>query len=63
MAKNKKKKKRNKKRNYILAVISQEDPARLRTRTVKPNKGKGRKDRPRDNEFWKKELDSYHCAA
>jgi hypothetical protein len=58
MAKRKRRKPR-KPRNTILAVIAKMDPARLRDRTVKPEKGKGRKERPRD-----KNLDDFFdCAA
>lgn len=57
-----KKKQKQKVRNQVLRVILEFDPARLRTRTVKPEKGKGRKDRPRKKN-WKKELDSYHSNA
>lgn len=40
-------KKRKKPRNAVLAVILKLDPRRLKERIVKPEKGKGRKDRPR----------------
>jgi hypothetical protein len=46
-----KKKKRRRPKNAILAIIQQQDPERLRNRTVKPEKGQGRKDRPRDNRW------------
>jgi len=36
-------------RNAELAWILNNDPARLRIRTVFSERGKGRKDRPRDN--------------
>ena len=45
-------------RNMILWLTAENDPARYRTRTVKPKKGKGRKKRPRDKRF-----DSFECAA
>jgi len=44
-----KKRKARKRRCYILAEVAEKDPARFRTRTVQPEKGKGHKDRPRDN--------------
>jgi len=50
------KKKKPKIRNYVLAYILKNDPTRLRTRTVQPEKGKGRKDRPRNNK-WDSSLD------
>lgn len=34
-------------RNAIKRAIATQDPARLRTRTVEPERGKGRKRRPR----------------
>jgi len=37
-----------KKKNTILAIVQKEDPHRYRTRTVKSEKGKGKKDRPRN---------------
>ena len=46
MIKNKKKR-RVKKRNQILAAVANNDPTRYRQRTVRPEKGKGRKNRPR----------------
>jgi hypothetical protein len=36
-----------KKKNVILAIVVAEDPTRYQERTVKPEKGKGRKERPR----------------
>src|SRR5574342_263165 len=36
-------------RNIELAVVLKNDPRRLRDRTVYPEKGRGRKDRPRSN--------------
>lgn len=36
-----------KRKNVILAIVQSEDPARYRDRTVLPEKGKGRKTRPR----------------
>jgi hypothetical protein len=57
MAKKRYKPKRHK--NVILAIIAKNDPTRLRDRTVEPEKGKGRKDRPRNNN-----LDEFFdCAA
>jgi stalled ribosome alternative rescue factor ArfA len=41
-----------KKKNVIMAIVQSEDPERYRTRTVEPEKGKGRKDRPR-KKSWK----------
>lgn len=38
------------------------DPRRFRERTVMPEKGKGRKNRPRKKN-WNKESDSYSFAA
>lgn len=43
----------------ILAIIQKQDPTRLRIRTVKSEKGKGRKDRPRNNNL----DDFFDCAA
>lgn len=37
-----------KNKNVILAIVQKNDPARYRTRTVKSEKGKGKKDRPRN---------------
>ena len=34
-------------RNQVLAWVAENDPTRFRTRTVRPEKGRGRKDRPR----------------
>jgi hypothetical protein len=34
-------------KNVILAIVASEDPTRYKERTVRPEKGKGRKDRPR----------------
>ena len=48
------KKKKVKKGNVILSKIQKEDPERLRDRTVKPEKGKGRKSRPRKKN-WEKD--------
>lgn len=45
-------------RNHILSLISKNDPCRFKDRTVKPEKGKGRKDRPRNKKF-----DSYELVA
>lgn len=45
-------------RNHIIALVSKNDPSRFRGRTVKPEKGKGRKNRPRVKKF-----DSYELAA
>jgi len=43
-------------RVYLLALVAQYDPNRYRDRTVQPECGKGRKDRPRskrvDSELW-----------
>lgn len=50
MSKNKKKRK-FKKRNRIMATIAENDPKRFRQRTVKPERGKGRKERPRQNNW------------
>ena len=36
-------------RNMVLAVVAANDPTRFRSRTVAPQKGKGRKDRPRNS--------------
>lgn len=56
MAKAKKKRKHKnntetKPGNTIMSVIQKEDCKRLRDRVVKPEKGKGRKDRPRDKNW------------
>lgn len=51
-----------KKRNYLLALVAKNDPARYRTRTVKPEKGKGRKNRPRRKD-WSKKIDDLDYAA
>lgn len=37
-----------KKKNTIMAIVQKNDPARYRSRTVEAEKGKGRKDRPRN---------------
>lgn len=42
------KKKNKSPRNTILWVIAETDPRRFRDRTVQPEKGKGRKNRPRN---------------
>ena len=36
------------KRNMIMRLVSENDPGRFRSRVVKPEKGRGRKDRPRN---------------
>jgi len=46
--------KKKKKRNYVMAAIAENDPARYRDRVVMPEKGRGRKERPR-NKNWEKE--------
>lgn len=56
------KKKQAKPRNHTLAVIAANDPTRFRDRTVNPEVGKGRKDRPRQKK-WENEFDSYDSAA
>jgi len=38
-----------KRRNTLMAAMAMNDPSRYRTRTVMPNKGKGRKHRPRNS--------------
>lgn len=43
-----------KSKNVILAIVSREDPTRYRDRTVLPEKGKGKKERPR-KKSWKVE--------
>ncbi len=43
------KKKRRKPRNHILALVAKNDPTRFRDRIVRSEKGKDRKERPRDN--------------
>ena len=45
----KKKKKKNGRKCTILAIVQKYDFNRYRPRTVRPKKGGGRKDRPRDN--------------
>ena len=47
----KNKKKKRVKRNRILTYLMSNDPARLRKRVVKPKKGKGRKDKPRQKDW------------
>lgn len=42
---------KQKKRNVIMAIVANEDPTRYKDRTVKPEKGKGRKDRPRQKKW------------
>lgn len=55
----KRKRKQRRRRNVILAIIAKNDPTRLRDRVVKSEKGKGRKERPRN-----KSLDEFFdCAA
>lgn len=34
-------------KNVIMAIVQKNDPERYRSRTVEPEKGKGRKNRPR----------------
>lgn len=51
--------KKRRRKNTILAIVQQNDPERYRERIVKSDKGKGRKDRPRDNNF----DDFLDCAA
>jgi hypothetical protein len=36
-------------KNTVLAIAQKQDPERFRDRTVLPEKGKGKKDRPRNN--------------
>jgi hypothetical protein len=48
--------KKNKNRVYILQYIAENDPERLRNRTVKPEKGKGKKERPRNNNWYDESL-------
>lgn len=43
--------KKKRRKCSILAIVQKQDPNRFRIRTVKSEKGKGRKDRPRDNRF------------
>lgn len=58
MAKKRRRKPRRRS-NVILAIIAKNDPTRLRDRTVKPEKGRGRKERPRN-----KNIDEFFdCAA
>lgn len=38
-----------KRRNSILWAVAENDPTRLRTRTVRPERGHGRKSRPRNS--------------
>jgi hypothetical protein len=47
----KKKRKKKKKRNVLIAIVSKEDCKRYRERTVKPEKGKGKKTRPRKKQW------------
>lgn len=54
-----KRKPSKKRRSHILAIVSENDPCRFRTRTVKPEKGKGHKNRPRNNAI----DDFFDCAA
>lgn len=44
-------KKRKKRKNALLSLISKNDHKRFRIRVVKPEKGKGRKDRPKNNKI------------
>lgn len=37
-----------KNKNVIMAIVQKEDPTRYRSRTVEAEKGKGRKNRPRN---------------
>lgn len=41
-------------RNYIMMNIQKNDPGRFRSRVVKGERGKGRKDRPRNSNRVKK---------
>jgi hypothetical protein len=55
----KKRRKPRRHKNVILAIIAKNNPTMLRDRTVEPEKGNGRKDRPRN-----KNLDEFFdCAA
>lgn len=40
-----------KQRNPFIWVVAETDPARYKTRTVRPERGKGRKTRPRKKTF------------
>jgi len=51
--------KKHRRKNTILAIVQQNDPERYRERIVKPEKGKGRKDRPRNYSV----DDFFDCAA
>lgn len=55
-----KQRKPRKPRNTILAIIAKNDPTRLKDKIVHPEKGKGRKDRPRNNNF---DDGFFDCAA
>ncbi len=55
-----KKRKQRKPRNTILAIVAKNDPTRLKDRTVQPEKGRGRKDRPRNNDI---DDGFFDCAA
>jgi hypothetical protein len=57
------KKRKGKKRSIVLASIVRLDPRRWRERTVCPEKGKGRKDRPRKNDWMDLKDERYDCVA
>ena len=59
MARKRKAKRKARRKNVILSIVAKNDPTRLRDRVVKPEKGKGRKDRPRNNSH----DDFFDCAA
>lgn len=44
-------KRKRRRKNSILSIIQKNDPTRFRIRTVKSERGKGRKERPRNNNF------------
>lgn len=41
--------KKKRRKNTILAIVQKNDPERYRDRVVKPEKGKGKKSRPRNH--------------
>lgn len=53
------KRKKRRRKNTILAIVQQNDPTRYRERTVLPERGKGRKERPRNHNY----NDFFDCAA
>ncbi len=52
-----------KNKNVILAIVQSSDPTRYRDRTVLPEKGKGRKSRPRKKGWKNEDSGSFYLMA